>query len=68
MSDKKVVSTDKGPPALKGIFSQAIIANDTVYCSGAIGVDPVTGKIIDTDIQARTVCVTAHKPFSSRIF
>ena len=55
MSSKKVIVTDKAPMGLKGIYSQAIVANGTVYCSGSVAMDPATGKIIDGDVQAHTV-------------
>ena len=55
MSNKRVIATDKAPPGLKGIYSQAIVANGTVYCAGSIAMDPVTGKVIDGDVAAHTV-------------
>ncbi|CZT24885.1 probable L-PSP endoribonuclease family protein Brt1 [Ramularia collo-cygni] len=54
MAPKQVILTDKAPKPLPGVYSQAIVANGTVYCSGAIGMDPATGKIVEGDIQART--------------
>ncbi|WDK22576.1 endoribonuclease L-PSP [Colletotrichum graminicola] len=54
MSTKTPVLTDKAPKPLPGIYSQAIIANGMVFCSGAVPMDPVTMKIIDGDIQAHT--------------
>lgn len=56
MSDKRAVQTSKAPKPLPGIFSQAIIANGFIYCSGAVAMDAETGKLIEGDIQARTVC------------
>ncbi|VUC29957.1 unnamed protein product [Clonostachys rosea] len=54
MATKTAVLTTKAPPPLPGIYSQAIIANGFVYCSGAVPMDAETGKIIDGDIQAHT--------------
>lgn len=34
----------KNSPAALGPYSQAVMVNDTLYASGAIGVDPVTGN------------------------
>ncbi|KAF2766579.1 YjgF-like protein [Teratosphaeria nubilosa] len=51
---KQVIHTTAAPPPLKGIYSQAIVANNTVYCSGSIAMDPATGKVIDGDIGAHT--------------
>jgi 2-iminobutanoate/2-iminopropanoate deaminase len=39
---RQAVSTDSAPAAL-GPYSQAIIANGFVFCSGTAGIDPVTG-------------------------
>jgi enamine deaminase RidA (YjgF/YER057c/UK114 family) len=55
MSGKTAILTSKAPKPLPGIYSQAIVANGFVYCSGAIAMDP-SGKIIDGDIAAHTVC------------
>jgi len=40
------VSTDSAPAAL-GPYSQAIIANGFVFCSGTAGIDPATGAVAD---------------------
>ncbi|KAI4746711.1 YjgF-like protein [Aureobasidium sp. EXF-12298] len=53
MSSKTAILTSKAPKSLPGIYSQAIVANGFVYCSGAIAMDP-SGKIIDGDIAAHT--------------
>lgn len=55
MATKTPISTDKAPKALPGIYSQAIVSNGVVYCSGAVAMDAETGKIIDGDIKAHTV-------------
>jgi len=39
---RKAVSTD-GAPAALGPYSQAIVAGGFVFCSGTVGIDPVTG-------------------------
>ncbi|KAL1641396.1 putative l-psp endoribonuclease family protein [Diplodia seriata] len=51
---KVATLTDKAPKPLPGIYSQAIVANGVVYCSGAVPMDPVTMKLIDGDVQAHT--------------
>jgi 2-iminobutanoate/2-iminopropanoate deaminase len=43
---RQAVSTDSAPAAL-GPYSQAIIANGFVFCSGTAGIDPVTGAIAE---------------------
>jgi enamine deaminase RidA (YjgF/YER057c/UK114 family) len=52
---KTPVLTNKAPKPLPGIYSQAIIANGLVFCSGAVGMDPETGELVAGDVQARTV-------------
>ncbi|EED14072.1 L-PSP endoribonuclease family protein Brt1, putative [Talaromyces stipitatus ATCC 10500] len=54
MATKTPVLTSKAPKPLPGIYSQAIIANGVVYCSGAVALDPETGKLIDGDVKAHT--------------
>jgi hypothetical protein len=49
------VVTENAPKALSGIYSQAIVANGFVYCSGCVPMDAKTMKLIDGDIQAHTV-------------
>ncbi|OJD36525.1 l-psp endoribonuclease family protein [Diplodia corticola] len=51
---KVATLTDKAPKPLPGIYSQAIVANGVVYCSGAVPMDPVTMKLIDGDVAAHT--------------
>lgn len=43
---KKVISTDKAPKAI-GPYSQAIEANNTVYISGQLGINPETGTLVE---------------------
>jgi 2-iminobutanoate/2-iminopropanoate deaminase len=40
------VSTDSAPAAL-GPYSQAVIANGFVFCSGTAGIDPATGAVAE---------------------
>ena len=46
------ISTDHAPAAL-GAYSQAVVANGFVFCSGTAGIDPATGAI-PVDIEAQT--------------
>jgi 2-iminobutanoate/2-iminopropanoate deaminase len=39
---RQAVSTDQAPPAI-GPYSQAIVANGFVFCSGTAGIDSATG-------------------------
>ena len=50
MTDKIVISTSDAPQAI-GTYSQAIKTGNTVYLSGQIPLDPVTGRLISGDID-----------------
>lgn len=50
MSQKIV--TDQAPAAL-GPYSQAVLAGNTLYGSGQVGLDPTTGKLAGTTIDAQ---------------
>ena len=43
---RQAVSTGSAPAAL-GPYSQAIIANGFVFCSGTAGIDPATGAVAE---------------------
>ncbi len=43
-----------GAPAPIGPYSQAILKNDTLYVSGQIPLDPISGSLIDSSISAAT--------------
>ena len=47
----EVISTTKAPQAL-GPYSQAIVAGNTVYCSGQIAINPATGELVLENIEA----------------
>ena len=53
---KKIIKTDKAPAPV-GPYNQAIIHNDTLYASGQIALDPVTGILIADNIEAETTQV-----------
>jgi 2-iminobutanoate/2-iminopropanoate deaminase len=53
---KKIISTDKAPKAI-GPYSQAVEANNTLYISGQIPINPATGKLIEGDIKEQTELV-----------
>ncbi len=44
--NRHAVSTDDAPAAI-GPYSQAIVANGFVFCSGTAGIDPATGVAPD---------------------
>lgn len=42
----KTIQTKKAPGAI-GPYSQAIVANGLVFCSGQIGLEPKTGELVE---------------------
>ncbi|KAL9596691.1 MAG: hypothetical protein Q9179_004529 [Wetmoreana sp. 5 TL-2023] len=50
---KRAVRTDKAPPPLP-FFSQAIVCQGMVYCSGSIGMSPITKQMVDGGVGDRT--------------
>lgn len=49
---RQPIHTESAPKAI-GPYSQAIIANGFVFCSGQTGIDPATGKLVEGDVQAQ---------------
>ena len=49
----KAISTKNAPAAI-GPYSQAVLAGNTLYCSGQIGLDPKTGELVNETIQEET--------------
>ena len=50
---KKIIDTKKAPKAI-GPYSQAVEANQTLYVSGQIAIDPKTSKVIEGSIKEQT--------------
>ncbi|MBN1969981.1 MAG: RidA family protein [Candidatus Delongbacteria bacterium] len=50
---KKIIFTENAPKAI-GPYSQAVEANGTLYISGQIPMNPVTGKIVEGGIKEQT--------------
>lgn len=61
MTLKESVLTDKAPAPMP-LFSQAIKCNGMVYCSGSIGIEPTSMKIVEGGVADRTV--SRFLPFS----
>ena len=53
---KKVISTTNAPDAI-GPYSQAILSNNTLYCSGQIAINPATGNLVLDNITIETTQV-----------
>ena len=47
------IRTDRAPAAI-GPYSQAILNDGTLYCSGQIAIDPETGTLISSSLEAET--------------
>lgn len=50
MMNHKIVATKKAPAAI-GPYSQAVIHNGIVYCSGQIALNPVSMTVIDGGVE-----------------
>lgn len=50
---KKIIFTDKAPAPI-GPYSQAVLTGNTLYTSGQIAINPVTGELVLDDIETET--------------
>jgi 2-iminobutanoate/2-iminopropanoate deaminase len=50
---KKIITTDKAPAPI-GPYNQAVLAGNTLYTSGQIAMNPVTGELILCSIKEET--------------
>ncbi len=50
---KHIINTTKAPAPI-GPYNQAVMAGDTLYISGQIPMDPVSGQLVTGDIQQET--------------
>jgi 2-iminobutanoate/2-iminopropanoate deaminase len=53
---KKIIHTNEAPETV-GPYSQAVLAGDSLYLAGQVGIDPEAGKIVEDTVegQARQV-------------
>jgi 2-iminobutanoate/2-iminopropanoate deaminase len=51
--DKKAVTSDKAPKPI-GPYSVAVKSGNFVFCSGQLGLDPVSGNLVEGGIEAQT--------------
>jgi 2-iminobutanoate/2-iminopropanoate deaminase len=49
---RKAINTDSAPAAI-GPYSQAIQAGNILYLSGQLGIDPVTGKLVEGGVTSQ---------------
>lgn len=52
MTERKAIQTDTAPKAI-GPYSQALLANNILYISGQLGIDPATGKLAEGGTAAQ---------------
>jgi 2-iminobutanoate/2-iminopropanoate deaminase len=50
---KTIIKTDKAPMPI-GPYNQAILANNTLYASGQIAINPATNELISGNIKDET--------------
>ena len=51
---KKIIINTKNAPAAIGPYSQAILVDKTLYCSGQIAINPKNNLIINSSIKEET--------------
>ncbi len=51
--DKIIIRTEKAPAPI-GPYNQAVMGGDTLYISGQICIDPISGELKKKDIQEET--------------
>jgi 2-iminobutanoate/2-iminopropanoate deaminase len=49
----KIIYSKDAPEPI-GPYSQAVLVGGTLYCSGAVPLDPATGDIVGDNIEAQT--------------
>ncbi len=54
-----IVSTPHAPGAI-GPYSQAIVANGFVFCSGQVALDPASGSVVGATVAEQTTQVFAN--------
>lgn len=54
--EKRIINTPKAPAPI-GPYSQAVMVNGTLYCSGQIAINPATGEMNQVNIVQETVQV-----------
>ena len=49
----QIIYTNEAPEPI-GPYSQAILAGNTLYCSGQIAIDPSTGELVKGNVKEQT--------------
>jgi 2-iminobutanoate/2-iminopropanoate deaminase len=50
---KKIIFTEKSPAPI-GPYNQAVLKGNTLYTSGQIAINPATGELVTSTIEAET--------------
>ena len=50
---KKIIFTENAPAPI-GPYNQAVLKGDTLYTSGQIAINPITGELVTATIEAET--------------
>lgn len=50
---KQIIKTPKAPLPI-GPYNQAVIANNTLYISGQVAIDPTTNEVVSGEIEMET--------------
>lgn len=50
---KRIIKTPKAPLPI-GPYNQAVIANNTLYISGQVAIDPTTNEVVTGEIEVET--------------
>lgn len=53
---KKIINTEKAPAPL-GPYNQAVLSNNTLYISGQIAINPISGEFVLNSIKEETTQV-----------
>ena len=64
---KKIIINTKNAPAAIGPYSQAVLVDKTLYCSGQIAINPKNNLIINNSIEEETEMImkNIHEILSS---
>jgi 2-iminobutanoate/2-iminopropanoate deaminase len=55
VSEREVVRTENAPAPFQGApYSQGVVYGDLVFVAGQLGIDPVTGAVVEGGIAAQT--------------
>ncbi len=56
---KKIIKTNEAPAPI-GPYNQAVMAGNTLYCSGQIAIDPSNGELRISNLEEETHLVLAN--------